>query len=144
MKALIDTCVIVDVLQKREPFYQDAMDIVLAVSNRQCLGILTAKSITDVYYILRRSIHNEKEVRRMLRILFTLFDVEDTFSVDCQLAIGSPIKDYEDAIMEQTAIRIGADCIVTRNLKDYSLAVLPVFSPEEFLTKLTEEHTTEE
>ena len=31
MKALIDTCVIVDVLQKREPFYQDAMDIVLFV-----------------------------------------------------------------------------------------------------------------
>ncbi|HBN57315.1 MAG TPA: PIN domain nuclease [Lachnospiraceae bacterium] len=144
MKALIDTCVIVDVLQKREPFYKAAMNIVLAISNRWCLGVLTAKSITDVYYILRRSLHNEEKVRQLLRILFTLFDVEDTFSTDCQLALGSPMKDYEDAIMVQTAVRVGADCIVTRNLKDYALSTLPVYAPEEFLQKLAEEHTNDE
>lgn len=144
MKVLIDTCVIVDVLQKREPFYQASMDVVMAVSNCQCLGILTAKSVTDVYYILRRSIHIEQDVRNILRILFTLFVVEDTFSTDCQLAISSPMKDYEDAIMVQTALRAGADCIVTRNLKDYALAEISVFSPEQFLEKIAEEHTNEE
>jgi len=40
--------VIVDVLQKREPFYKSAMDIVLAVSTKRCLGDLTGKSVTDV------------------------------------------------------------------------------------------------
>ena len=144
MKALIDTCVIVDVLQKREPFYQDAMDIVLFVSNRQCSGVLTAKALSDIYYILRRSIHNEDEVRQLLHTLFMLFDVEDTFSTDCQIALSSPIKDYEDAIMVQTAIRTGADCIITRNLRDYKLAPLPIFSPKEFLKKITEEKASEE
>ena len=144
MKALIDTCVIVDVLQKREPFYQDAMEIVLFVSNRQFLGVLTAKSITDIYYILRRSIHNEDEVRQLLRTLFILFDVEDTFSTDCQIALSSSIKDYEDAIMVQTALRTGADCIVTRNQRDYKLAPLPIFSPKEFLKKIKEEKASEE
>lgn len=86
MKALIDTFIIVDVLQKRESFYKAAMDVIMAVSNHWCLGILTAKSMTDVYYILRRSIHNEQETRKLLRILFMLFDVEDTFSADCQPA----------------------------------------------------------
>lgn len=85
-----------------------------------------------------------KEVQKLLRILFTLFHVEDTFSTDCQLALGSPMKDYEDAIMVQTAIRVSADCIVTRNLKDYRLAALPVFSPEDFLEKLAEEHINDE
>ena len=144
MKTLIDTCVIVDVLQKREPFYKSAMDIVLAVSNRRCLGILTAKSVSDIYYILRRSIHNEEEVRKLLRILFILFDVEDTFSTDCQLVLDSSMNDYEDAIMVQTAVRVGADCIVTRNLKDYKPAAIPVFSPDEFLEKLIEGHTNDE
>lgn len=144
MKALIDTCVIVDVLQKREPFYQDAMDIVLFVSNRQFLGVLTAKSITDIYYILRRSIHNEDEVRQLLRTLFILFDVEDTFSTDCQIALSSSIKDYEDAIMVQTALRTGVDCIVTRNQRDYKLAPLPIFSPKEFLKKIKKEKASEE
>lgn len=90
MKVLIDTCVVVDILQKREPFYQAAMELLLSVSNRKCPGILTAKSITDIYYLLRRSIRSEEEVRKFVRILFTLFDVKDTFSTDCELALNSP------------------------------------------------------
>ena len=136
MKALIDTCVIVDILQKRDPFYAAAMEILLAVSNKKCTGILTAKSITDIYYILRRSIHNEQEVRKLVRVLFTLFEVVDTFSIDCELALSSAIKDYEDAIMVETGSRVGAECIVTRNLKDYKLSSLPVLSPEQFLEEL--------
>ena len=38
MKALIDTCVIVDILQKRDPFYAAAMEILLAVSNKNVPG----------------------------------------------------------------------------------------------------------
>lgn len=136
MKVLLDTCVVVDVLQKREPFYQNAMDIFLAVSNRELDGVLTAKSLTDIYYILRRSIHNEMETRKYLNTLFILFEVEDTFSIDCQLALQSQMKDYEDAIMVETALRIGADCIVTRNIKDYALAKIPVLSPEQLLEQL--------
>ena len=136
MKALIDTCVIVDILQKRDPFYPAAMEILLAVSNKKCTGILTAKSITDIYYILRRSIHNEQEVRKLIRVLFTLFEVVDTFSIDCELALSSTIKDYEDAIMVETGSRVGAECIVTRNLKDYKLSALPVLSPDQFLEQM--------
>ena len=132
MKALIDTCVIVDILQKRDPFYAAAMEILLAVSNKECTGILTAKSITDIYYILRRSIHN----RKLVRVLFTLFEVVDTFSIDCELALSSTIKDYEDAIMVETGSRVGAECVVTRNLKDYKLSALPVLSPDQFLEQM--------
>jgi predicted nucleic acid-binding protein len=138
MKALIDTCIIVDILQKREPFYQNAMGILMLVSNRKFTGILTAKSITDIYYILKRSIHNEEEVRKLIRILFTLFEVRDTFSADCELALGSSVVDYEDAIMVQTAIRIDADCIITRILKDYKASTIPVLSPEQFLGEFVE------
>ena len=136
MKTLIDTCVIVDILQKRDPFYPAAMEILLAVSNKKCTGILTAKSITDIYYILRRSIHNEQEVHKLVRVLFTLFEVVDTFSIDCELALSSTIKDYEDAIMVETGSRVGAECIVTRNLKDYKLSTLPVLSPDQFLEEM--------
>lgn len=143
MKALIDTCVIVDILQKRDPFYPAAMEILLSVSNQKCTGMLTAKSVTDIYYILRRSIHNENEVRKLLRILFKLFDVMDTFSTDCELALSSTMKDYEDAIMVETGSRVGADCIVTRNLKDYKQSVLPVLSPEQFLEEIAKSEEAE-
>ena len=46
--------------------------------------------------------------------------------------------------MVQTALRVGADCIVTRNIKDYTLAEIPVYSPKQFLEKLAEEHVNKE
>ena len=40
--------------------------------------------------------------------------------------------------MIETAVRSGADCIVTRNTKDYSKAPLPVYTPEAFIELLAE------
>ena len=51
MRAVIDTCVIVDALQSREPFCKDAQSIFLLCANRQFQGFLTAKAITDIYYL---------------------------------------------------------------------------------------------
>lgn len=38
--------------------------------------------------------------------------------------------------MVETGSRVGAECIVTRNLKDYKLSSLPVLSPEQFLEEM--------
>ena len=133
MTAVIDTCVVIDVLQNREPFSKAALDVFLAVSNRKFRGVLTAKSIMDIYYIIRRSLHDEQKTRAAVNKLFVLFDIADTFSADCRIAMSSPTSDYEDAVMIETAKRIGADCIVTRNLSDYGKSSVTVFSPEEFL-----------
>ena len=54
MRAVIDTCVIVDALQSREPFCKDAQSIFLLCANRQFEGFLTAIAITDIYYLIYR------------------------------------------------------------------------------------------
>ena len=136
MTAVIDTCVIIDALQNREPFSQDAQKLFLAVSNRQFEGVLTAKSVTDIFYILRRGLHSDSLTKDCVRKLFLLFGVADTYAVDCQMALGAETKDFEDAVMIETAKRIGADCIVTRNLKDYKSSEIPVYSPSAFLNML--------
>lgn len=138
MTAVIDTCIIIDALQNREPFSADAQKLFLAVSRQQMCGILTAKSITDIFYIIRRNLHNDALAKECINKLFVLFGITDTFAVDCQLALSAATKHYEDAVMIEAAKRIHADCIVTRNLKDYSLADIPVFSPSEVLEKLVE------
>ena len=139
MTAVIDTCVVIDVLQNHEPFSKTALDVFLAASNRKFRGVLTAKSIMDIYYIIRRSLHDEQKTRAAINKLFVLFDIADTFSADCRIAMSSPTSDYEDAVMIETAKRIGADCIVTRNLSDYGKSSVTVFSPEEFLQELEKE-----
>lgn len=56
--------------------------------------------------------------------------------MDCRRAISSDLTDYEDAMMSETALRCGMDCIVTRNLKDYEKSSVRVYSPSAFLTQI--------
>ena len=143
MRALIDTCIIIDALQAREPFAEDAQQIFLAVANKRVMGFLTAKSAADIYYITHRHTHNDHDTRRVLSTLFNLFDLLDTAGMDCRRAVSSELTDYEDAMMVETALRCGVDCIVTRNLKDYEKSAVPVYSPPAFLARI-EEDTGEE
>ena len=136
MRVLIDTCVIVDALQDRQPFAGDARSVFLAVANRAFIGCITAKAVTDIHYLTRRLLHSEERTRDILRKLFSLFDVVDTLGLDCIQAAQSRIADYEDAVMAETALRISADYIVTRNLRDYSRSTIPVLSPAELLAML--------
>lgn len=139
MRALIDTCVIIDALQSREPFAENAQQIFLLAANRKFTGYITAKSITDIYYIMHRSFHNDKETRSVLNRLLIIFGIMDTTGEDCRHALLSDISDYEDAVMIETAKRSDAYCIVTRNTKDYAHADIPVFTPDEFIRKIKDE-----
>lgn len=133
MRALIDTCIIIDALQKREPFFENAQKIFIAAANNQFAGGITAKSSTDIYYLMHRYTHDDKASRNLLSKLFTIFDVFDTEGIDCRRAIPSQISDYEDAIMLETAIRLELDCIVTRNVHDFTKSAIPIYAPETFL-----------
>ncbi len=135
MKALIDTCIIIDALQNREPFAADAQAIFLAAANKQFDGFLTANCMTDIYYLTHRKTHSE-ETRQILNKLLYLFDLLDTTAMDCRHALLSSMTDFEDAVMVESAVRCSLDCIVTRNIKDYEKAFLPVYSPAAFLAHI--------
>jgi len=137
MRVLIDTCIILDVLQKREPFLQVATEVLKEVAIKKCYGLVTAKSITDIYYLLKRDIHDEKGVRSVIKALYSFFEVVDTLAIDCYNAAFSEMNDYEDAVMTETGNRLNVDGIVTRNLRDYKLSCVKAFSPDEFLNYLS-------
>lgn len=133
MKVLIDTCIIIDALQSRIPFAEDAQRIFLYAANNQIEGYITAKAAADIYYLIHRCTHSDAETRNILSRLYTLFYLLDTTSLDCRKAVFSEMSDYEDAIMVETAIRCEMDCIITRNGKDYEKSPVKIYSPQEFL-----------
>ncbi len=136
MKALMDTCIIIDALQNRQPFCEDAQKIFLLCANDEFEGFLTAKAITDIYYLTHRYLHNDKATREIIVKLCKLFSIVDTSSLDIINALSSEVSDFEDAVMIESALRYGTDCIVTRNVKDYSKSSIPVFDLEEFISLL--------
>lgn len=133
MNILFDTCVIVDVLQNRAPFCYDGQKLFVAVAERQINGFITAKAVTDIYYLTHRMTHDNQKTREILEGLFEFFTVLDTQASDCKNAVYSDIADYEDAVMCETAMRSRMDGIVTRNIKDYQKASVKIFSPNQML-----------
>lgn len=135
---MIDTCVMMDAIQNREPFAGDAQAIFRAAANKWFTGCMSAKAVTDIYYLTHRCTHSDQEARRVLTKLFVLFEVLDTAGMDARRAVLSCVTDYEDAVMIETAVRCELDCIVTRNIKDYTQSPIPVYTPSVFLKRLDE------
>ena len=133
MTVLLDTCVVVDALQKRGPFFEDAEKILLLCSGGQCAGALTAKSLTDIYYLSHKLTHNDQLSRLILSKLCTFLSLLDTKAADLYQALTSNISDFEDAVMIETVKRSKVDCIITRNEKDYRDSPVPVYDPKSFL-----------
>lgn len=142
MRVLIDTCIIIDALQNRQGFAENAQKIFLLAANRKFTGYISAKSVTDIYYIMHRYFHDDRQARIILNKLLIIFSIMDTAGADCRQALLSNISDFEDAVMVETAKRYDADCIVTRNIKDYAKSYIKIFTPEEFILKINAENET--
>ena len=136
MRALIDTCVIMDAVQGRKPFDRDAESIFLAASVMQFDGFVTAKAMADIFYLSHRLTHDHVLARSIVSRISELFGVLDTAGADILSALASDRADFEDAVMIETAVRERMDCIVTRNLRDYANAQVPVLSPVQFLEQI--------
>ena len=135
MNILIDTCVIIDYLQAREPFFDDALNIVIGAANNEYTAFITASSVTDIYYIVHRYTHSNPQTRKYVDMLTQIIGILDTTAEDCINALCRGSRDYEDDVMVETALRSGIDYIVTRNIRDYTGSRVPVLSPDDFLRR---------
>ncbi|MDR2718324.1 MAG: PIN domain-containing protein [Treponema sp.] len=133
MKVLVDTNVVLDVLLKRSPFYQDSFKIFQLVDQERIHGCLSASSITDIFYLLRKDRHNSGEVYRIMDELIALFSVIPVSETTIAAALALRWKDFEDAVQFMTARENSVTHIITRNKADYEISDIPCVSPVEFI-----------
>ncbi len=133
MKILVDTNIIIDTLTGREPFRESAEQIFMLAANQIEDIYITASSATDIYYLVRKHLHNTEQSKNTMSKLYQLFGILDVTANDCQDALLLDMKDYEDAVISCCAKRNQMDYIVTRNIKDYEHSKVKVLLPEELL-----------
>ena len=63
MKVLVDTNVILDGFLERELFVEDAKALLNAIQSQQIEGFVTATTLTDIFYIVRRETKNIEQAR---------------------------------------------------------------------------------
>lgn len=134
MNVLIDTNVILDAVAKRLPFNDNAEKIFYLVAEEKFTASITANSVTDIYYLIRKHLKSSKEAKLVLLKLFSLFQIVDVTGADCEKALELNISDYEDALVVTCAQRSKMDYIITRNMKDFTNSPIPSIAPENFIT----------
>ena len=135
MKLLIDANILLDVLQKREPHYKYSSIIWKLCEAGKVTGYVSVLTFMNMVYIMRKELSPEKidDVYKALALIFTF---EALTEEDVKNALEMRLKDFEDAVQIQTAKRVGADFIITRNVKDFMKSPIPAYSPEELLNRV--------
>ena len=75
-------------------------------------------------------------VKQRIKSILSFVSVCDLQADVVIKSLDSDWKDYEDSVQSMTALEIIADCIVTRNVKDFDFAEIEVLTPHEFLEKI--------
>ena len=136
MTVLVDTCIVVDALTKREPFGEPAAELLRLGAEKRINLLFSAKSFLDTHYLLKHYLHEESKVRGILSSLLRCLTIVEVMGKDCALALNSPASDYEDAVQYEVVLNYGADGIVTRDKHDFPGLLIPLLSPAQAIEKL--------
>jgi predicted nucleic acid-binding protein len=132
MNIFVDTNVLMDVLTKREPHYQASAVIWTLCEEGRVAGHISVISFNNIFYIVRK-LKSAKAAQGMMGLLRDVFRPVELDGQLLNQAIGAGIKDFEDAIQFHSAVRCGAEFLITRNVGHFPKAGFPVVTPEEFL-----------
>ena len=135
-KLLIDTNVVLDLLAKREPFYNSAAKIFSLADKKKLKLSISSLTFTNTNYVLTRlkSAIESREILRRFRVLVQVLSLDEKI-IDLALNDNN-FKDFEDGLQYYSAIENDQDIIITRDLKDFKESKIPVMTPEEFLISI--------
>lgn len=132
---LIDLNILLDVLQKREPFYETSAHLLAAVETGRVQGYLAAHSLTTLFYLVQKD-KSAAEARAMITNLLQFIKIAPVDQSTIEQALNLDYRDYEDAVQMIAAVQCKVDFLITRNVKDYQPTLLPVLQPVDFLSLL--------
>lgn len=135
MKLLIDTNVILDMVFHRKGC-DDTMRLFRKIKDNGYGAYITASSVTDLFYVIRKVLHDTEQTYAVMENIFKLVAVFSVSEKDIMDAFGQRWKDFEDCVQYITGKNSGADYIITVNRKDYETASLPVRTPAEWLADI--------
>lgn len=131
-RILVDTNIIIDLLTKRREFYIPASELFTLADKKEIKLAISSLAFANIFYLLSKELNDEKakEILRKFKLLVKILPMDDKI---IDLSLNSGFKDFEDAIQYFTAIENNLEIIITRNLKDFKLAKIPVMTTENYL-----------
>lgn len=131
-KVFVDADIVLDLLAGRNPFYGAAAALFSLADKRELEICVSALSFSNIHYILCREMPTTQSRRYLakLKILVTVLPVTEK---TIESALFSEFRDFEDGIQYFAAVENDVPIMLTRNLKDYKPATIPVMTAEQFI-----------
>ena len=132
-RIFIDTNVLMDFIFMRQGCLDDEVEIFALGYEGKLVLIVSALSFVNTIYIAKHYDVSLENVKQSLLTLSKYIEIEGLSGENVCEMLESNWKDYEDSTQHRSAIDALAECIVTRNKKDFTLSEIPVLTPTEFL-----------
>ena len=110
MELLIDTNVILDMVLKRAGC-DISMELFRKIRETGANAYITASSVTDIFYIIRKETHDINRTYMVMGNIFRLVAVLSVTGRDVQDAFEEKWKDFEDCVQYMAGKNRGMDYI---------------------------------
>ena len=129
---IIDINILMDFLFMREG-HEKAAEIIKISQNGKIKVFICAHEITTLSYFLDKSIKDKRKIKETLSEIMKRFKVIELAEDILIKALSSKIDDFEDAVIEASAVKKKAEYILTRNIRDFRKSSVSAITPEELL-----------
>ncbi len=133
MKIFVDTNIVIDLLARREPFYNEAATLFSLANKNKIELAVSSLTIANTNYVLLRQLESSKAkaILRKLSLLVKILPLNDRI-------IGLALNDeyftnFDDGLQYYSAIENEQEIIITRNIKDFKSSKIPSMTAKQFL-----------
>jgi predicted nucleic acid-binding protein len=135
-KIFVDTNIVLDLLARREPYYDEAAELFSLADRKQIELSVSSLTIANTSYALLSQMdpNKAKAVLRKLRLILNVLPLDDKI---IGLALNDEtFSDFEDGLQYFTAIEHEQELIISRKLKDFKNSRLPTMTAKQFIASL--------
>ena len=130
---LIDTNVLLNYLTNRDdPYLEQSIEIVGMCASGEFTGYIVFHTLSTLWYLLRK--RSDSIRRQNLKDICEIFTVATASQSEIIDAIEKDsFADFEDCLQDKCAKDVGADYIITCNVKDFENSEIPAITPGDFI-----------
>jgi predicted nucleic acid-binding protein len=139
VKVLLDTNIIIDIALERQPYFTNSETVLAFVEQGQIEGYISASTISDLYYLIRKQKGRDLTIEFLQEIL-TFCQIATVNQAAIIMAFTTNFQDFEDSIQYSTSVVNKLDAIITRNPQDFPIVTPRIITPEQLIAELTNSH----
>ena len=133
MKVFLDTNLLLDIIEEREPLLMPALNIFDLGMRGKIEMYASPLTLANCMYVARKHVGYEKAIEglKFIKKYVTIAAMDDE---QCLRALNSNMPDFEDMLQYEAARAALCGVIVTRDAnRHFPLGSIPVLAPEQFL-----------